>query len=1433
MYKIGTDIGSTTIKTVVIDSTGNLLFSDYRRHRAEVKKTLFGIIEEIQAELGDIKAEFTMTGSASMGICEYTGIPFIQEVVAASDYIRTGYPDVTSLIDIGGEDTKMIFFRDGCPPDIRMNGNCAGGTGAFIDQMAGLIDVNITDFDSLARKSENIYPVASRCGVFAKTDVQNLIARKIPTADIAASIFNAVTVQTINALARGFDLTPKILLCGGPLTFLSKLREAIYEVTGIDESDFILPEHSELIPALGAAFSEPDEPNPISLSEFRKLVDSVREKEIGQEKEHLPPLFRNDAEYQKLKEERNVINIPVSPLKPEKKHFLGIDSGSTTTKIVLINDDKDIVFKYYSPNRGNPLKTVQEGLNKLVDFKGDAIAEIAYTAVTGYGEDLIKAAYGIDTGPVETLAHYRAAQEADPDVSFILDIGGQDMKAAFIRDGIISNIEINEACSSGCGSFIENFANSMDYSAEEFGNLARTSKRPCDLGTRCTVFMNSRVKQSLRDGAEPGDISAGLAYSVIKNCLFKVLKLKDLSELGDNIVVQGGTFKNESVFRATELLTRRKISSTNIPELMGAYGAALTALDAYFNKRTETTFRELDNPLEEDSLKRKNIICKGCTNNCIVTRFDFDNGRCHYSGNKCEKIFSSKGDKIEKGTNFIEFKRNLLFNRRADIKNPKMRIGVPRMLGIYANYPFWHTLFTECGIDPVLSDVSNGEILSAGMGSVMSDNICLPAKIAHGHIANLAGKNVDRIFYPYVTYEEDSVTDAPNTFNCPIVSAYSEVIESALNPAQRYGIPFDAPSINFNNDKLLLSACTKYLGTLGIEEQQVRNAVEKAKAEFISYKKQLGEKANEIYETACLKNRPVILLAGRPYHIDEIVHQKVSDIIAELGADIITEDLTAYSDGPGIKGAITVAQWSYPNRIFKAANFAADSHYRNLFFVQLNSFGCGPDGFIIDEIQDILRRAGKTHTLLKIDEITATGSLRLRLRSMLESARLRDNTFGTPIPFEDTSPFLDIDRDKTILIPFFSEIYSPATEACFEMLGYKFQTLPPPDTKSGETGLKYSNNEICYPATIVIGDIIKALQSGRYDLKNIVIGMTQTGGQCRATNYIALIKKAMISAGFKDIPVISLAIGEAIINEQPGFDFRIRKIIKIAFAALLFTDIIAKMYYAAAPREVVEGSAAVVRDKYLKKSKSVIKKNKVGALLHLLVEAVKDFNSTVYFNEEVPKVGVVGEIYVKYNSYAHYRVVDKLIKARIEPVVPPLLDFITQYFVNSYACEENDIIEKSRKRRFLKPKIEWLANSLIHRFEEIYQEFRFYRPSRSIHEEAAGAEELINLYNQYGEGWLIAGEIAGFAEEGINSVVSFQPFGCIANHIISKGIESKIKRRYPQMNLLYLDFDSGTSEVNIDNRLNFIIKHAKETAGNKKENAVLSEKSGTNKKKRQ
>ncbi|NQU64944.1 MAG: 2-hydroxyacyl-CoA dehydratase, partial [SAR324 cluster bacterium] len=711
-------------------------------------------------------------------------------------------------------------------------------------------------------------------------------------------------------------------------------------------------------------------------------------------------------------------------------------------------------------NLSNNNITEIEGLEKL----GAEVRQhtpqlkIGKTTVTGYGEDLIRAAFGIDKGVVETIAHYTAARHISPEVSFVLDIGGQDMKAIFIEDGVINRIELNEACSSGCGSFIETFGNSLNYPIAGFAEIACQAAAPCDLGTRCTVFMNSKVKQSLRESASPAEISAGLSYSVIKNCLFKVLKLNNMSELGEHIVLQGGTFKNLSLVRALEKLSGKTVTYSDIPELMGAYGAALIARQAYEQESHISTFIGLSNVAGVNNYTTRQVPCKGCENNCVITRFRFGEQRTFFSGNKCEKFFSSRGQKTEAGVNLFQYKQDLLFSRcQTRVETPLLTVGIPRVLNMFENFPFWHTLLTSCGIDVALSSPSTMKLAEKGLGTVMSDSICFPAKLVHGHIMELVEQNVDRIFYPMVILEKNEFHDANNSFNCPIVSSYPEVIDSAINPAQKYQIPFDKPVITFNDKSLLLKSCQAYLKQFGVSKVTVKKALEKALTAQQEYKTALTTKGAAVIQAATEKKRLLIVLAGRPYHVDPLINHKTPEILTRLGADVITEDALPLTDDGHFDPVQVITQWSYPNRIFKAAQWTI-TQPDNIQFIQLNSFGCGPDALVTDETKEILKSVGKNHTLIKIDEISSTGSVILRLRSMVESLKQKKASERQNPRQRPTTPiFGKEDKKRTILAPHFADNYSPLIPAVFKLAGYNVVTLPKPDRASVDLGLQYAN----------------------------------------------------------------------------------------------------------------------------------------------------------------------------------------------------------------------------------------------------------------------------------------------------------------------------------------------------------------------------------------
>ncbi len=1407
---VGIDIGSTTAKIVILDENNSIVFSKYKRHKAQISPTLISLFEEASNILSpNSEVRICFTGSAGMGVAEKGNLGFVQEVIAASEVVNNSFPHIQTLIDIGGEDSKMIFFEKNKAPDIRMNGSCAGGTGAFIDQIAALINTPVEELNSLAEKSTQTYPIASRCGVFAKTDVQNLISRKIPTSDISASCFHAIALQVINSLARGVEINSSVLCIGGPMRFIPQLKKAFSEVLSLSEDLLIVPEFGEFFPAWGAAIYAKKNKKVT----YSNILESLKKPNKVTVSNRLNALFANQEEYDLWKKNRKILSVPsCENTNNTQGIFLGIDSGSTTTKTVFLNENGELIASNYRTNNGQPIEAVIEGIKACHTQLNSENVTIIRSAVTGYGEDLIKAAFSLDDGIVETIAHSNAAQKVLPEVSFILDIGGQDMKAIFIKNGNIQNIELNEACSAGCGSFIQNFSEALSYNVADFGKIACSAAKPCDLGSRCTVFMNSQVKQSLREGAEISEISAGLAYSVIKNAIFKVLRLNNMDVLGENIMVQGGTFKNPAVFRAMEILSEKPIYITNHPELMGALGAAYYAQKNYAIKQTKSQSIQIDKIETALNFESKQIICKGCMNNCVVTRFKFASNQSHFSGNKCEKIFTSKGQITEAGENLNNYKYDLLFNRATATANQlhKEIIGIPRILGMYSNYPFWNTLFRKCGFNIQLSDESTYKLFEKGQGTIMADNICFPAKLAHGHVINLIEKDVDRIFYPMVIYEEDEHKDSRNSFNCPIVSSYSEVLESSISLEKRKNIPIDKPVISFKDTNLLKRNCWNYLKEIGVKRLQFEQAFKLALKEQKNYKEQYRLKGFRMLERAKLDGKPIIMLAGRPYHTDPLIHQKTSDIMSELGACVITEEIMLQVNGKNLSEYLHVPQWNYPNRILKAAQWVAHNKDYDIHFVQINSFGCGPDSFIADEIKEIFERTKTSYTFIRVDEINSTGSMRLRLRSLIETIKIQQETKQGKIEIKRTPPFTLEDKHKQLIGPFFTEFHSPFISPAFELMGYKMESLPCSDKTSVELGLKYANNEVCYPATLIVGDIIKALQSGKYDPENTVVVMSQTGGQCRASNYIALIKKAMLNAGFKNTPVISLAAGDGLLNEQPGFSVEWKKITKVVLTGMVFGDALSKMHYATIVREKVPGATKKLTENYLENAAELARKNNIEGLINLLEEAVKDYNNLALDNAVRPQVGIVGEIYLKYNPYANMFIGEWLINEGIEPRFPDLLDFFIQEFVNFKTNYKNNTAKVGLGEKLFLSLLEQRFMRYTNKIEKIASGFKYYRGRHSIYEKAERGGAIIDLANQFGEGWLIPAEIALFAEEGVNNVVSLQPFGCIANHIISKGVEKKIKSIYKNTNLLFLDYDGSTSEVNIYNRLHFIAQHAKD-----------------------
>ena len=1404
--KIGIDIGSTTVKVVVLNTDNQTVYTDYRRHNMNVRETVQRVLLPLTEQFSDSEIRVAITGSVGMGYADLWGFPFVQEVISAATLVKESFPETRTFIDIGGEDSKMIFFDQHRMPDIRMNGNCAGGTGAFIDQTASLLNVETSELNSLAEQAQRIYPIASRCGVFSKTDIQNLLARNVSKADVALSVFHAVCLQVLGTLSRGVDVQAPVFFCGGPFAFLPKLKKVFLENLQLTDNDCIAVPDARVVPAHGAALMARTAcPEPITLTHF---IETIQNQSMGDEARllanRLDPLFTDKQHFEKWKAEKQnffVDRVEWDNLKSNEV-YIGVDSGSTTTKLVVLDADGRLLFSDYSSNNGNSFEAFHSALKRFAQAckEHDFEPNILNSAVTGYGENLLKTAFGLHHGVVETMAHYLGARRVSPEVSFILDIGGQDMKAIFVENQAIRRLEINEACSSGCGSFIETFAKMMGYTVADFARIACEAKHPYDLGTRCTVFMNSKVKQAMREGTSAEDISAGFAYSVIKNCLFKVLKLRKIEELGDHLVVQGGTFKNLAVVRALEVLTGKDVRFADIPELMGAYGCALFA-----REQEVTNVLTLEDLLSIQQFENKQQICPGCPNHCTVLEYHFSNGQTFYSGNNCEKIYTNHTEVQKKGFNQHHRRLKMLFRRpMLNDAGGKPVIGIPRSLGMFELYPFWHALFRTCGIRTVLSSPSTVKQYEKGIHTVMSENICFPAKLMHGHIYDLARQKVDRIFYPFIVMEAPADSEARNSYNCPIVAGYSEVVRNAIDTEERFGIPTDAPIISMNNEKFLREGCRKYLKTLGIDKKTADKAIRSAITAQQEYLEELHTEATEIVAKAKKEGRMVVVLAGRPYHSDPLIQHKVSDCIADMGIDVVTEFIAGDEDADVYRELMAVTQWTYPNRIFKAAHYVANSP-DNVHFMMITSFGCGPDSFIIDETHDILDRKGKSFTLLKVDDVNNIGSLHLRVRSMVESLKFSHQQKVNK-PFITTPVFTEADRRRTILAPYFAGGYSEFVPTAFKMAGYNMINLPLGDKECVELGLQYANNEVCYPATVVVGSLLKALRSGKYPLDDTAVIITQTGGQCRATNYIMLIKKALVAAGFENVPVLALAFGSTLANEQPGFHFNAKEMALPAVCGMLYADCLSRIYYASRPREKQPGLAKALHQKYIDKALPLLENRDYRGLKRMIKEAAAEFTANIDTTKKLPRVGVVGEIYIKYNSFGHLNVLDWLADQGVEVVAPSIYNFFANNFVNRHINKENHL-KPVDKPLFVTDVVYKILFRYAKSYDEACKEFPFYRPFADMFHEAKLASRVISMAANFGEGWLIPAEMSSLAEEGIHNIISLQPFACISNHIISKGIEKKMRKLYPELNILFLDFDGGTSEANVFNRLHFLIEN--------------------------
>ena len=1399
MLRIGIDIGSTTVKVVVINEKDEMLFNRYERHYSEILETVKKLVSEAHDEIGDASVSAMITGSGGVALSEAVGIPFIQEVVATANAIESVIPQTDVAIELGGEDAKIIYFEGGNAEE-RMNGICAGGTGSFIDQMASLLQTDAGGLNELAKSHKIIYPIASRCGVFAKTDIQPLINEGAAREDLAASIFQAVVNQTISGLACGKPIRGHVAFLGGPLHFLSELRERFIKTLKLTDETAILPENSHLFAAFGSAISADEK----DARPFSEMIDNIgKNNTLAVEIARLSPLFNDEEEYKKFSERHKKASVPKKELSEYKGNaFLGIDAGSTTTKIALVADDGSLLYSYYAGNEGNPLKVVIKSLNELYDIMPDGV-EIKYSCVTGYGEGLIKAALMVDLGYIETVAHYKAAAFFKPDVDFILDIGGQDMKCIRIKDGVIESVLLNEACSSGCGSFIETFAKSLNFSVQDFAKEALFAKNPIDLGSRCTVFMNSRVKQAQKEGAAVSDISAGLAYSVIKNALLKVIKISDPKALGKSIVVQGGTFYNDAVLKSFELISEREAVRPDIAGIMGAFGAGLIARNKYSeDKKTTLISRDAMNALE---IKTSLVRCGGCTNNCLLTINNFSGGRRFITGNRCEKGLGK--EKSSKDVpNLFDYKFHRLFDYKPldEDKAPRGVIGIPRVLNMYEDYPFWFTFFTELGFSVKLSPVSSKKIYEEGMESIPSESVCYPAKLAHGHIMDLINDGVKRIFYPGVPYERKDIMAADNNYNCPIVASYTENIKNNVEELRTENIEFINPFLSLANKDVVKKRMFEELSRYGVDKNEINNAVDKGWQEWTAFREDMHKKGEETLKYIESHNMTGIVLAGRPYHTDPEVNHGIPELIASYNMAVFTEDSVSHL-GHVERPLVVRDQWAYHSRLYEAAAFVKTRD--DIELIQLNSFGCGLDAVTTDEVKDILVAAGKIYTTLKIDEVSNLGAARIRVRSLI--AAIEDRKEKNIKPREGDASLKrviftkEMKKNYTVICPQMAPLHFDVLEAAMKACGFNIVMMPAADPGSVDYGLKYVNNDACYPALIVVGQMMKALKSGDYDLNKTALLITQTGGGCRATNYIGFIRKALKNAGMEQIPVVSVSAQG--LEKNPGLKFT-PKLLNHMVQAFVYGDLFMRVLYRTRPYEAVKGSANALYDKWNEKVKKDIAKADIGTFKQNLRDIVKEFDELELLDIVKPRVGVVGEILVKYHPLANNDIVGLLEREGAEAVVPDILGF-GHYSAYNSVQKEKYLGGSSKARTFSGIAIKALEYYQKPMIEALKASKRFDAP---VNIETLGeyAEPIVSLCNQTGEGWFLTGEMMELIHTGVNNIVCTQPFGCLPNHVVGKGVIKEIRRRYPLANIVAVDYDPGASEVNQLNRIRLMLASA-------------------------
>lgn len=1443
---VGIDIGSTTTKVAVVSSgTEEILYSNYQRHNAAQLQSVCDVLKDLEARYGGTLMRLCLTGSGSKLIAEEMQVPFIQEVVANSLALRREYKEVGTAIELGGQDAKIIFFRKDSETglltvsDMRMNGSCAGGTGAFIDEMASVLKTPVEEFNALAEQGSCVYDISGRCGVYAKTDIQPLLNQGVSREDLALSSFHAIAKQTIGGLAQGLDIKKPVVFEGGPLTFHKTLIRVFAERLELSEDEVLVPEHPEIMIAYGAAaaltemFAETEshgeftaasylerlhcddfELKGSSLNETEPFFASAEEREAFDERHRLP-----DCEWQMPKEGETL------------RAFLGIDSGSTTTKFVLLDEEENILASFYAPNEGSPLEVAKNALIALRDRYREAgvTLEILAAGTTGYGELLFNKAFDTECHVVETVAHARAAAKYVPDVTFILDIGGQDMKAIWIDHGIITNIVVNEACSSGCGSFLENFASSLHIPVSEIAEKAFSSRNPAALGSRCTVFMNSSIITEQRNGKLPEDIMAGLCRSIIENVFTKVIRISNLDSLGGKIVVQGGTFQNDAVLRAMEQYTGRQVVRAPYPGIMGAVGAALITKERYQEGVTKKTFLGLDAMEKFSYTQEANSPCPFCMNHCKRTIVTFSSGKSWITNNRCERgevlgdpkdeaVRKQLKEKQEKKAvpNLYHIRQTLLFKeyKYTQLEQEKhITIGLPRVLSYWETMPFWTTFWRALGFEPVLSDLSTRKIYENGLSAVTSDTVCFPAKLVHGHIRNLAEKRVDRIFMPSITTVPSENTEKTSQSMCAVVKGYPMVVRNSDNPESRFNISFDAPLFHWYSDEDRSRQMTRYMEeTFSISKEKVLAAMQMGDAAIDSFHKELKKEGQRVLDEVREKNSYAVVLASRPYQNDALVNHELPEMFIKLGIPVLTADAVPGLEKVDLSNSRLDVVNNYHARMLGSAVLAAEDP--NLEYVQVVSFGCGHDAYLSDEIIRMMHEiSGKVPLILKLDESDIQGPLGIRVRSFVETVAMRRtggenievHKLSDPYPVKFTK---ESRKEKVVLVPNTSHAFCRIMSAALGSQGIKTEPLEIGREEAIRLGKQYVHNDICFPAQIVIGEALAALRSGKYDDKQAAIGMGKYIGDCRLTHYGALLRKALDDAGYSHVPVLT---NDDVDYHQmhPGFKMNLLSAMRIAFA-LPMIDVLEELLRKIRPYELEAGSANKAFEQAMDALIEGMEKHGVNGAKKGLAKGIQIMKEVPYDRSRPkPRVLIVGEYLLNFHPGANHDIEDYLERNGMEIIEARMTDVIRKTYFYQDAQIREYKIQKPLQQKLWYRTANWMFDLAHDAADKIAKAHPLYEPACRMPDLVKDSDSIIHHTFDAGEGVLIPGEILHHAKHGCRAFVILQPFGCLPNHVVGRGISKRLKELYPDAQILPLDYDPDISFANIENRLQMLIMGAK------------------------